>query len=97
MYIRQRHSLYQNWNIRDSQSTDNWLACDIGKLISGDKLSLTQVEAYLDIKLDILKLKTYKNRNNEVLYNTLKLSYNNLIGDSWLTSLINYCKDVNLD
>jgi hypothetical protein len=97
LYIRQRHSLYKNWNIRDSQSTDNWLVCDIGKLISGDKINLAQLETYLDVKLDILKLETYKNRNNEVLYNTLKLSYNDLIGDSWLTSLIDYCKDVSLD
>jgi len=97
LYIRQRHSLYKNWNIRDSQSTDDWLVCDIGKLISGDKLSLIQVETYLDVKLDILKLETYKNRNNEVLYNTLKVPYNDLLGDSWLTSLINYCKDVNLN
>lgn len=97
LYIRQRYSLYKNWNIRDSQSTDDWLACDIGKLISGDKINLAQLEAYLDIKLDTSKLENYKNRNAEVLYNTLKLSYNNLVGDSWLTSLINYCKDVNLN
>ena len=97
LYIRQRHSLYKNWNISDSHSTNDWFACDIGKLISGDKLSLTQVETYLDIKLDTLKLESYKNRNAEVLYNTLKLSYNDLIGDSWLTSLVSYCKDVNLN
>jgi len=97
LYIRQRHSLYKNWNIRDSHSTNDWLACDIGKLISGDKLSLTQVETYLDIKLDTSKLESYKNRNAEVLYNTLKLSYNDLIGDSWLTSLVSHCKDVNLN
>lgn len=92
LYIRQRHFLYQNWNIRDSQSTDNWLACDIGKLISRDKTNLTQLEQYLNIKVDTSKLETYKNRNAEVLYNTLKLSYNDLVGDSWLTSLVNYCK-----
>ena len=97
LYIRQRHSLYKNWNISDSHSTNDWFACDIGKLISGDKLSLTQVETYLDIKLDTLKLESYKNRNAEVLYNTLKLSYNDLIGDSWLTSLVSYCQDVNLN
>jgi hypothetical protein len=97
LYIRQRHSLYKNWNISDSHSTNDWFACDIGKLISGDKLSLTQVETYLDIKLDTSKLESYKNRNAEVLYNTLKLSYNDLIGDSWLTSLVSYCKDVNLN
>ena len=97
LYIRQRHSLYKNWNISDSHSTNDWFACDIGKLISGDKLSLTQVETYLDIKLDTLKLESYKNRNAEVLYNTLKLSYNDLIGDSWLTSLVSYCKDVNIN
>ena len=97
LYIRQRHLLYKNWNISDSHSTNDWFACDIGKLISGDKLSLTQVETYLDIKLDTSKLESYKNRNAEVLYNTLKLSYNDLIGDSWLTSLVSYCKDVNLN
>jgi hypothetical protein len=97
LYIRQRHFLYQNWNIRDSQSTDNWLACDIGKLISRDKTNLTQLEQYLNIKVDTSKLETYKNRNAEVLYNTLKLSYNDLVGDSWLTSLVNYCKNVNLN
>ena len=97
LYIKQRHSLYKNWNIRDSQSTDDWLVCDIGKLIGGDKINLIQIEQYLDIKVDTSKLESYKNRNNEILHNTLKLSYNNLLGDSWLTSLINYCKDVNLN
>jgi len=95
LYIRQRYSLYKNWNIRDSQSTNDWLTCDIGKLISGDQLSLIQLEQYLDVKLDTLKLKNYKNRNAEVLYSILKLSYNDLIGDNWLTALVDYCVNYN--
>ena len=97
LYIRQRYSLYKNWNIRDSQSTDDWLTVDIGKLIREDKTNLAQLEQYLDIKIDKSKLETYKNRNAEVLYNTLKLSYDDLVGDNWLTSLVNYCKNVNLN
>lgn len=96
LYIRKRYSLYYDWNFRDSKTTE-WLACDIGKLINGDNSNLTQLEQYLDIKIDTSKLENYKNRNTEVLYNTLKLSYDDLVGDNWLTSLVSYCKDVNLD
>ena len=95
LYIRTRYSLYCDWNFRDSNTTNDWLACDIGKLISGDKTNLAQLEQYLDIKIDTSKLESYKNRNNEVLYNTLKLAHDDLLGDRWLTALVDYCVNYN--
>lgn len=91
-YVKKRYVSHLFWNARAFGNLKNWEMIDVGTLVHGDHSNLSQLETAIGSPLNLDKIKSYAQKNEELLLGAIGLTINDLTGTAWLARLCDYVK-----
>lgn len=90
-FIKARYTEYLKWS-KKSYHPPGWFLFDIGNAIHGDQTNITEIEQFLDIKLDRAEINSYRDRDLELIKNTLGIGIDDFSNPGWIDHLVDYVK-----